>query len=256
MATEKGRYVPLSLPRKWMTDFLYFASRVPTVAVERSLRVRALADARKTSRMTIGWGAVLVKAMALVSCRIPELRRIYLPLPWPRLYESPYSVASLVVDREYRGEHGVFLAPMLYPERLSLAAIQDKLEQFKTAPVESVGPYRRLIRTTRFPRPIRRLLWRCGLYGSGLMRARSFGTFGINSMALQRVKLVQTMSPLTAALFYDCVTRDGEMSVQLAFDHRVFDGYTAGRVLGELEQVLNSEILDEVRSNDAVRAAA
>ena len=85
MATEKGRYVPISLPRKWMTDLLYFASRVPTVAVERTLRVRALADARKTSQLSIGWGALLVKAVALVSCRIPELRRIYLPWPWPRL---------------------------------------------------------------------------------------------------------------------------------------------------------------------------
>ena len=40
-----------------------------------------------------------------------------------------------------------------------------------------------------------------------------------------------------------------------AFDHRVFDGYAAGRILGELESVLNREIIAELRQPPEVRAA-
>jgi hypothetical protein len=35
--------------------------------------------------------------------------------------------------------------------------------------------------------------------------------------------------------------------VRLNFDHRIFDGALAARVLVRLEQVLNSSILDELR---------
>lgn len=255
MPSERGRFVPMSLPRKWMADLLYFASKVRTVAVARTLRVRALADARKASELSVGWGALLTKGLGIVSQRVPELRWAYMPYPWPHFYEAPYSVASVVVDREFAGEHAVFLAPMLHPERLPLVEVQEKLDRYKTAPIESLGPFRRLVRTTRFPLPVRRLLWRIGLYGSGYMRARNFGTFGVNSMALMRITLVQTTTPITATLFYDAVSRDGELPVQLAFDHRVFDGYVAGKVLGELEKVLNAEILAEVRGNEAKAAA-
>lgn len=255
MNGERGRNVPLSLPRKWMADVMHLASGVPTVAVERTLRVRAVADARKRTQLAIGWGTLVVKAMATVSMRIPEMRWAYMPYPWPHFYEAPYSVALIVVERELHGERAVFFAPMLHPERLSLDAVQGNLDAFKNAPLESIGPYRRLMRTTRLPRPLRRLLLNVGMFGSGLTRGRLFGTYGVNSMALLRVKLVQTMIPITSNLFYDSVNRQGEMTVQLAFDHRVFDGSTAGRVLGELESVLNGEMLNELSDANSRRAA-
>ena len=256
MRNGRGRSLPLSLPRKWMTDLVHFAARVPTVAVERTLRVAALAEARKSSRPSVGWGALLVKGMALVSERLPEMRRAYMGFPYQRLYEAPYSVASVVVDREYGGEHAVFFGTVRYPDRLSLAELQARLELFKSAPVETVGPFRRLIRTTGYPRPIRRLLWWVGLNCSGLMRAGNFGTFGVNSMAALRIRMVQTTIPITCNLFYDAVSKSGEMTVQLAFDHRVLDGYHAGRALGELESALNGELLAEVRAAASSRREA
>ena len=104
MNGERGRNVPLSLPRKWMADVMHLASGVPTVAVERTLRVRAVADARKRAQLAIGWGTLVVKAMATVSMRIPEMRWAYMPYPWPHFYEAPYSVALIVVERELHGE--------------------------------------------------------------------------------------------------------------------------------------------------------
>lgn len=224
------------------------AHRVPVVAGERVIRVRTAADSRKAIGLAIGWNTMIVKALGEVSMRVPEFRRAYLPYPWPRLYEAPHSVASIILDREYEGEHATFMAPLLHPERLSLAALQAKLDRLKTAPFQEVGAFRRLIRNTKFPLPIRRLLWSTGMYWSGLFRARTFGTFAVNSVAGSRARMLTMTTPITSCLYYNVVSRDGEMPVQLAFDHRVFDGYTAGLVVSELERVLNNEISAELHA--------
>lgn len=246
MNHERGRYIGFSLPRKWIADLMRFTESVPVVAGERVLRIRPAMDARKASGLAVGWQAMLVKALGLVSHRIPEFRRAYLPIPWPRLYEAPYSVASIILDREFEGEHATFMAPVLHPERLSLLELERKLDFLKNAPIHDVGPYRRLIRTTKLPRPIRRLLWWLGLSMFGLTRARNFGTFAVNSVAGGRTKMLTMRTPITTCLYYGSVSRDGQMAVQVAFDHRVFDGFTTTRVLSELERTLNGEIADEV----------
>jgi hypothetical protein len=256
MASEKGHYVRQSLPRKWIADMLRCCQRVPVVAAERTIRVRVAADARKAGGLAIAWNTMMVKGMALVSQRIPEMRRAYLPYPWPRLYEAPYSVASIILDREYEGEHATFMAPVLHPERLALLELQAKLDKLKTAPFHEIGAFRRLIRNTKFPRPIRRMLWSMGMYWSGLFRARTFGTFAVNSVVTARARMLTMTTPITSCLYYNPVSRDGEMVVQFAFDHRVFDGYTAGHIGSELEGVLNKEIAAELTAMGGRRRAA
>lgn len=256
MAADAGRYVRQSLPRKWMADMLHYSHRVPVVAAERILRVRSVIEARKKAGLAVSWSAMMVKTMAIVSERLPEMRRAYLPYPWPRIYEAPHSVASIIIDREFEGEHATLMAPVLHPERLALVALDDKLDRLKHAPFHEIGAYRRLIRNTKFPLPIRRLLWAIGLYGAGYFRACNFGTYAVNSVAGFRARMLTMTTPITSCLYYNSVTRDGEMAIQFAFDHRVFDGYTGGRVGSEIENVLNTEIVAELKSLTAGRAAA
>ena len=79
MTGEKGHYVRQSLPRKWMADMLHFSHRVPVVAAERILRVRATVEARKKTGLAVSWGAMMVSTpMALVSQRLPEMRQAYI----------------------------------------------------------------------------------------------------------------------------------------------------------------------------------
>ncbi len=74
----------------------------------------------------------------------------------------------------------------------------------------------------------------------------------INSVAAMRARMLQFITPLTTSLYYDRVTSNGEMTLQLAIDHRVLDGYTAARVVGEVESILNNEILQELRGDIAL----
>jgi hypothetical protein len=251
-----GRSIPLSLPRRWIGDLLHFGNKVPTVAAERTLRLAPLAQARRAMQHPPNWCALLIKAFSIVARDLPELRRSYLPFPWPRLYESPHSVATVVLDRVWQGEHVTLFAPIIRPEELSIREIQSKLDRLKNDEVESSGAFRRLIRGARFPRPIRRALWKYGLEFSGSMRTRYFGTFAVNSVAAFRGRMLQFVSPLTSVIYYDHVTSRGEMNIQCAIDHRVFDGYAFAKASSEIESVLNREIVAELKQEEQVLRAA
>lgn len=247
MADARGRCLPISLPRRWMGDLLHFSGGVPIVAAERTFRVRALADARRGVERPPSWNAIITKAIGLVSVRLPELRRAYVPYPWPRLYEAAHSVASIVFEREFAGEPATFMVPLERPEDRSLENIQAWVDAWRADPVERHGGLRRLVRYARMPRPVRRLIWSAGLQWSGHQRARHFGTFAVNSIAALRGRMLMFRMPITSAFYYGAVSA-GTLDIQIAFDHRVFDGVVAGRVGGILEDVLNAELVAEVRS--------
>lgn len=250
MDSHKGRSIPLSLQRRWIGDMAHFARSVPVIGGERTMRIRNLVEARRATRCPPSWYAIMLKAYGIVSARIPELRRAYMPYPWPHLYEHPYSVGTVVVDREYQNEPAVFLCPVNHPEHKPLTALHDKIHGFQTDPPENHGPMRRIIRTSKFPWPIRRLLWATGLYASGFLRAGNFGTFALNSIAkARRVRPLQVILPITTMLFVGLATREGEMDVHFSYDHRVFDGYTLVKASNELESVLNNEITAETRES-------
>lgn len=248
MASERGRVVPMTLPRRWIGDMLHFAQKVPIVAGERTLRVRAMAEARRAVPDPPTWQSLITKGIALAALQVPDLLRAYIPYPWPRLYEAPYSVASMIFDRVYEGEHATFMAPMLYPERLALHRIEEKVRAWKTEPIEAHGVLRRLVRNAKPPRPIRRLLWSVGLNWNGYFRARTFGTFAVNTVAGLRSRMLQFQTPITSVWYYGNVSRTGEMEIQSGFDHRVFDGYAVTKAVSILEGLLNNELLEEVRN--------
>lgn len=254
MVDERGRCLPLSLPRRWMGDLLHFSDSVPLVAAERTFRVRALAEARRGVERPPSWNAIIIKAIGLVSARLPELRRAYVPYPRPRLYEAPHSVASVVIEREFAGEPATFMVPLERPEERPLDNIQACVEAYKTDPIERHGGLRRLVRYASMPRPIRRTIWSVGLQWSGHQRARHFGTFAINSIAGLRGRMLMFRIPITSAFYYGAVSR-GTLDIQIAFDHRVFDGVIAGQVGGLLEDVLNAELVAEVRAGQRRLAA-
>lgn len=250
-----GRLIPLSRTRAWVNDVMHFSKQTALVAGERTLRVQKMVAARKEVASPPAWNSILVKAYGLVSQRLPELRRAYMPFPWPHLHECDHSVAAIVMDRMYEGEHTPFVAPLPNPEALPIRAIESQLDQWKNDPLECHGPFRRMIRVGGLPQPLRRAAWWLGLNLSGTVRAYHFGTFAINSMAAFRMKAVQVVCPITTVLYYGRI-QDGTMDVTLAFDHRVFDAFVAGKAMADLESLLNGELVDEVRREAAAAQPA
>lgn len=248
MASMVGYNLGLSLPRRLMTDLLYFSRRMPTVCTERHMNLAPLLAARKQAQPRPGWCALFTKGFALLASRHPEFRRSYMGFPWPRLHQHPVNVATVALERLYRGEPGVFFAHLRSPERWPLAAIEAYLHRCKEEPLQSIGSFRRHLRVSRLPLPVRRFTWWLGLNVSGRQRARNFGTFGISVTAGQGAAALSVLSPLTATLSYGFLDADGGLDVRLTLDHRVLDGGVVARGLVELERILQSEMVEELHS--------
>ena len=214
---------------------MHSAHGMPVVAAERRMDLSALAAVRGD----VPWAALFVRAFARVAARRPELRRSYQSYPWPHLYEADRSVASVAVAREFEGESAVFFGLIDSPDRLSLPELAERLLDFKTLPIESVRPFARLVRYTRYPRPVRRVVWWLGLNLSGKHRARTIGTFGLSTVAGAGSSLLNLISPIAFALNYGPIDSTGMIEIRLNFDHRVLDGLTAAEALKEMEVELN-----------------
>jgi hypothetical protein len=223
--------------------------------VERRLELALLAAARQAAQPQPSWSAIVLKAYAFVVAARPELRRAYLPLPTPHLYEHPTGVASVTVERPFGDETAVFFGHIACPETLSLVELDARLRALQEEPLERCGCFRRALRFSRLPRPVRRLVWWLGLNWSGSRRARSLGTYGFTVPSDHRAASLHTLSPLTTTLNYRVPAADGSAVVRLVYDHRVLDEGTAARALEDLKRVLLGEILNELRYLRSVEAA-
>lgn len=248
MLHQSARRIALSLPRRVVNDLLYASYGIPIVTFERTLRLRNVVETRQQlARSAPSWVVIFAKAFALIARQRKELRRIYLPCPWPHLYESPQSIAALAVEREYQGENAVFFSLLKSPDLQDLRQMHYTLQQWKHQPIATQRYFRRCLKYARWPWPVRRGLWWLARSWSGRLNLKYFGTFGLSVTASSGAAAINLIAPVTTTLNYSPFASDGSLVVRMHFDHRVYDGMTAARALAELEEVLHGPILAELR---------
>lgn len=241
-----GHRLGLSLPRRFVCDLMHASRHAPIITFERRMSLAGVAAARQRAAGAPAWALLFAKAYSAVAANRPELRRTYLPVPWPHLWEADESVASIAVEREFRGEPGVFFGFVRGAENRPLAELVALLAEWKAAPVEEVPAFRRQLKYTRLPLPARRLLWRYATAWSGAIKAKNFGTFGVSMTGSGGATALNLIGPLAVALNTGVIDEDGTCDVRLHFDHRVIDGMVAARALAEMETHLRTEIAAEL----------
>jgi hypothetical protein len=243
----RGTPKTISLPRRLICDLMRASMGVPFVSLSRPLNIRPLLEARAAAVAPAGWAAIFVKAFALVARDEPILRTVYAKWPWPSLYELPKSVALVAIARIEDGEECVLPQRIAAPEALPLAAVDAEIRRGKTAPVADVPMFRKIMRATRLPLPLRRLSWAIGL-NFGRQRGNWFGSFAVSSVAAYGGGELHPVTPGPYIVSYGVVEEGQTIHVVIRWDHRVTDGAPIARVLTRLEQVLNTEIAAELRS--------
>lgn len=247
MARAYGRFLPLSLPRRMMGDWLAISRSVPLAHGERRIDIGPLRAAVAAARPRPNWLPIFFKAYALVAANRPALRRLYVPRPWARLYEHPENVGSIAISRTLDGEDALFYLPIPAPETMSIRELDGYLKAVRELPLADVPAFRRQLRWARLPTPVRRGFFRLGMGWFGRQRARQLGTFGMSVLASMGVANLSTLVPLTTMIHYTPFDKDGSMFLRIALDHRVLDGLEAAYALREMEFMLNGPILEEVR---------
>jgi hypothetical protein len=255
----RGRALKLSGPRRLVCDLMRFSIGVPRVSVQRQMNLAPLQNARRSAESRPSWTVLFLKGYALLAMETPELRRAYVKLPRPQLYEYPGNIASIAHEREYDGERAVLLSVIKNPERRTIGELAASIEAARTRPVLEVKEFRRALKIARAPAPIRWLLMWLGL-NLGRQRARHFGTFQLSVYSGLGAESLNPLTPLTTLLNYGPINEDGSVTVRIHYDHRVMDGANVARALERFERILNGEIAAEVTSlaasGDVAAAAA
>jgi hypothetical protein len=243
----RGTVRKISMPRRFLVDLMRASMRVPFVSLSRPLNVSALIEARAlATQPPPGWAAMFVKAFALVAKDEPVLRTLYAKWPWPHFYELPCSVATVAIARIEDGEACVLPEKVASPETMSLTETDAIIRHAKNARVDQVPAFRKIMRTTGLPWPLRWLFWSVGL-NFGRQRANWFGSFGVTSVAAYGAGELHALSPGPFILTYGVVEADQNIGVIIRWDHRITDAALIAKTLTRLEQVLNTEISAELR---------
>lgn len=244
----KGRMVGLSRPRRILADLSHASLGYPRATLLTRIGVGALAEPRDRAR--IPWPVVFAKGFALVAAEMAELRRVYVKLPWPHLYELPASVGSIIVERDWPQvaprEKALFLGRLKDPARSGLGALAAAMRQHKTAPIDSIADFRRILLLAGLPGPLRRGLLFLAL-NWGRQVPNYFGTFAVSPLGSHGAAIVGTIPVWTSFLNYGPIAADGGVDIYLSVDHRVMDGGHAARAVRALEAALNGVVLAELR---------
>jgi hypothetical protein len=242
---RKGRRITLSVARRMVADYVWMASGVARVDVTRRVALHELIVVRSRLREPPSWTAMFVQAFAIVAQEIPELRRSYMKWPWPHLYEYADSTAVVMHEREIMGDIGILPLRFHQPNSTPLKELSEMIRAAAGAAIADTTFHRKLIAVARLPLVVRRLVW--GVSWNIPQLRKEIGTYAVSSVARSQTELGTTRSPQSCLLSYGPTDANGSVNVRLNFDHRVFDGALAGRVLTRLEEVLNSSILEELR---------
>ncbi|QEL15701.1 hypothetical protein [Limnoglobus roseus] len=247
MRRVRGRWISVSQPRRVIAELMRTCHTIPIITIETRMQLAELVAARNGIPNPPSWVAVFAKAFGIVAKRRAELRRSYMPWPWPHFYETEDSIGTVSVEREFHGEPAVFFGQFRLPDQQTLTRLQEIIDHWRTTPVEQVRDFKRLLRLMWWPRPVRRFCWWYASQVAGRHRTRQFGTFAISTTASTGATCINLISPVTATLNYGLLAEDGSLDVRLHFDHRVMDGMPAARALAEIEDVLRTTILAELR---------
>ena len=76
---------------------------------------------------------------------------------------------------------------------------------------------------------------------------KKLGTFAISSLGNLGVEQFHPLCPLTTYFTFGPIQKNGDVVAKIIYDHRVMDGRDVRKYLGDLEEILNKIIIEELR---------
>ena len=246
---RNGRRIAVPASRRLSWDLLYFHKSVPLCAHDRRMNLADLAAARDACSERVSWPALFLKAFAIVADEVPELRQTWYRWPWAHLYQHPFSVATMTIQRQIGDEPWLFWGQIASPESNSLAEIQQAIDRFRDGEVQQV--FRKQLQLASVPTLLRRMIWWWNLNVATRSRAKRLGTFFLSTLAGRGAEIQLPPSIHTGGLTYGPLDDTGTMRVTLAYDHRVMDGALVADILQRLETTLNGSLTVELQMTKA-----
>ena len=90
------------------------------------------------------------------------------------------------------------------------------------------------------------MLWSIAHDWSGRLRSKYVGSVAINSLPRARIRITQIASPCSFLIYFGQAEPNGDMPVQVFWDHRVMDAVEVDRLLREIEAAVNGAVVTEL----------
>jgi hypothetical protein len=212
-----------------------------------------LSATRDACPVRVSWPAIFMKSYAIVAQEIPELRQTWYRWPWAHLYQHPFSVSTLTVQRQFNDEPWLFWGQIAAPESRTLEELQRLVDRFRDGEVHEV--FRKQLQLAQLPTLFRRLIWWCNLNVATASRAKRLGTFFLSTLASRGAEIQLPPSIHTGCLTFGPLDEHGISRITLAYDHRIMDGALVAEILLRLEKVMNGVMIGELRAIIGTKSA-
>ena len=205
----RGTVRKISMPRRLVADLMHASTGVPFVSLTRapSTSARCWRPARSQAEPTRLGGDLRQGVRTGGKGTSPCCARSTPNGRWPSFYELPRSIAMVAIARVEDGQDCVLQQKVCAADTLALTEVDAQIRQAKDAPIGEVPAFRKILRVTRLPLPLRRLMWLVGL-NFGRQRANWFGSFGVTSVAAYGAGELHALSPGAFHLSYGVVAPD------------------------------------------------
>lgn len=262
MGAQVSRFLPAA--RRPTYYFLQYAKRFSPVFMSCEIDMEAVVAHRTALRArgeaVPSYLSYVVRAVARVMTLRPEANASVLHSLFPRFRRGPRIHAKVAMDKVVAGER-VTVPGLLHDcDRLTLTEIHARLQQLKSAGVESTPEFRNARILQRLPLAIGQWVYSAAL--SNLRRREELqGTFTISSLGQRPIRSFFPISSSTLCFGMGrvearAVVRDGAVAARdvlelsLAFDHAALDGALAADVLSDVKGELESrvELENEIRT--------
>jgi hypothetical protein len=241
-----GKTQRIGRERSIVLDVVHLARKIPSFPVERWFELQELGEIRQAAKRRISWITLFARAYGLVSRDFPELRQTFVSWPFARVYQSPYCVISLAVNRQTESGEQLFFGRLRFPENRSLLEIQAELDECVNGDVRQA--FKQQLRSAALPTWLRRIGWWWRLQVDIPQKARRVGTGSMSVLASYGVHNRLHPCMLTSSLSYGPQEADGRMWVTLQCDHRVIDGALAARAINAMHDLLRTQIVNELKT--------
>lgn len=244
-AGSRGKTFAVPQSRRSTLDLLELSQQTPAVSHYRRLEIPRLTSVRASAKQRISWPVLFFKAYANVVAATPDLRRVYVPYPFPRLYEHPVPVGRMTVPRSIDNVEGVFLSHVLEPNQKPLSELHNELRGIMTLPIDEQPRLRAQARLAQLPRFLRRSLWST-LRWDGYWRTRWMGNFLLTTVSKFGAIAITPPVLSNSTISFGPVDDNGGVDVVLAYDHRATDGAFIAKAFDQLQIELETTIAAEL----------
>ena len=177
-----GRWVGLSVHRVMVADLMYFSRRVPTIPVQRHMRLgRRQRGPQPAWNRGPSWVTIFAKAFDLVAADMP--------VPAALVSQAALGASLRTSDQHRLDRRRERWTPARRPSSspscairagIGSGAIDRYLRWFIRSPKANMGLARLGLWVSMLWWPLRRALWWWALNSDGYFRSRQFGTYGIS----------------------------------------------------------------------------